>query len=72
MKEHRGFLFKVIFTGDSITPVYEIRMYRPRKWWFPELLWIETVHRDNIISAGQLFDSVIAGYNMEQQRWADL
>lgn len=69
-KEHKGFIIRVSFWGDSITPMYKFRLYKPKKYWFDKLIWTESIHRDDI--SGKLsdeFDNVIGNYYSMLKRW---
>jgi len=69
-EEYKGFIIKVSFWGDSITPMYKYKLYKPRKYWFPKCIWTEDIHRKDVI--GKLsngFDTVISNYQDELDRW---
>lgn len=70
-KKHKGYIIKVIFWGDSITPMYKYKLYKPRKYWFPKLLWVEDVHRNRIGSKiSNKFDWLIEQYKLALERWS--
>lgn len=69
-KTYKGFIVKVEFWGDSITPIYRFRLYKPRKFLPSKLVWTQTIHRSDIKGAlSSKFDFVIESYLKELDRW---
>lgn len=66
--EHKGYLFKIKFVGDAITPIYEFKMYKKKNFLFKEYLWKEIIHRNEIISYRKSCDTVINEYMKEMRR----
>lgn len=69
--EYKGYIIKVYFWGDSITPMYKFKLYKPRKNWFPKLVWVEDLHREEL--EGNMtdnFDKVINIYEEELKMWS--
>lgn len=70
--EYKGYLFKVTFFGDAITPTYNFDMYKKSKFlWFDrwEKIWRENFHREEIINVENSLDKVIDKYNSNHEKW---
>lgn len=67
---YKGFIIKVTTWGDTTTRLYRYRLYKPRKWWLPKLLWIEDLHKDKMPpKISDNFDWLIGQYEREVDRW---
>lgn len=65
---YKGYTIKSTFVGDSITPVYLYKVYKPRKHWFPILVWKETLHRENISNYKATAEEVVLNYEKDLAR----
>lgn len=62
IRDDQEYVVKVSFYGDSITPLYKFKVYRPRKNWFNKLIYVEKIHRDKIQSMSQSAEKVVDSY----------
>ena len=67
--EHRDYFIKIDFVGDSITPVYRFRLHKEKRFWFPKVLWEETIFREDIKNYKISCDKVIDNYEKNKARW---
>jgi hypothetical protein len=67
--EYKGYIIKTSFWGDSTTPMYKYRLYRKRRYWFPKLVWSQSLHRKEVPIISHKYDYVIGCYQRELQRW---
>jgi hypothetical protein len=70
-KKYKGYIIKVNFWGDSITPMYKYKLYKPRKYWFPKLLWTQDFHRRELKGdkISNQFCDIIEEYERSIRRW---
>lgn len=67
---YKGFIIKVNFWGDSTTPMYRYRLYKRRKFWFPELVYSKSYHKSELGKRiSNKYDSVIEEYLISQELW---
>lgn len=68
MKINDGnFIIKIIFIGNSTSPLYLFKVYENRDGWFAKPVWKETIHRDDIISLKSVCDQVMNNYRQQDE-----
>lgn len=66
---HKGFIFKVNTERLPSIKGFCVKMYKPRKFWFPLLVWEEVVAIGDLNRKEQTFDKIIAAYNNDRGNW---